>query len=255
MSSIGTGYDLEASTFSPDGRIFQVEYAAKAIENSGTAIALRGKDGVVIVVEKLVATKMYEPSSNRRVCNIDEHIAFGASGVYPDSLALAQFCIEEATDYYSQYRSKIPCKFLSDRLSHYVHAYTLYGMVRPFGCSVFLGSWDAFLGPQLYLVEPSGLSYSYFGWAIGKGRQAAKTEIEKIANMSEKSCSELLREAARILHMIRDQAKDKNVVLEMCWVGKHTGGKAQLVPEDVVEEAENYAKQKLNEDDSDVEMH
>lgn len=116
-----------------------VEYAAKAIENSGTGIALRGSDGVVIVVEKLVATKLYESLSNRRVCNVDDHIAFGASGLYPDSKALAQFCFEEASDYYTQYRSKIPCKFLADRLSHYVHAYTLYGMVRPFGSAVFLG--------------------------------------------------------------------------------------------------------------------
>lgn len=106
----------------------------------------------------------------------------------------------------------------------------------------------------MYLVEPSGLSYSYFGWAIGKGRQAAKTEIEKVSKLSEKPCTELLKEATRILYMIRDQTKDKNVVLDMCWVGKHTGGKAQLVPADKQEEAETYAKEKLNEEDSDVEM-
>merc|ERR1712137_822662 len=60
MSSIGTGYDLSASQFSPDGRVFQVEYAQKAVENSGTSIALKGKDGVVFAVEKLVTSKLYE---------------------------------------------------------------------------------------------------------------------------------------------------------------------------------------------------
>ncbi|CDQ63354.1 unnamed protein product [Oncorhynchus mykiss] len=59
MSSIGTGYDLSASTFSPDGRVFQVEYAMKAVENSSTAIGIRCKDGVVFGVEKLVLSKLY----------------------------------------------------------------------------------------------------------------------------------------------------------------------------------------------------
>lgn len=63
MTSIGTGYDLSASQFSPDGRVFQIEYALKAVENSGTAIALRGKDGVVFAVEKLVTSKLYEKVS------------------------------------------------------------------------------------------------------------------------------------------------------------------------------------------------
>ena len=60
MSSIGTGYDLSASQFSPDGRVFQIEYANKAVENSGTAVGIRGKDGVVFAVEKIVTSKLYE---------------------------------------------------------------------------------------------------------------------------------------------------------------------------------------------------
>lgn len=67
-------YDLSASQFSPDGRVFQVEYAAKAVENSGTVIGLRGKDGVVFAVEKLVTSKLYEVGSNKRIFHIDEHV-------------------------------------------------------------------------------------------------------------------------------------------------------------------------------------
>lgn len=65
MSSIGTGYDLAASTFSPDGRIFQVEYAQKAVDNGGTVIAIRGKDGVVTAVDKVVGSKLALPVSAR----------------------------------------------------------------------------------------------------------------------------------------------------------------------------------------------
>jgi 20S proteasome subunit alpha 7 len=60
MSSIGTGYDLSCTTFSPDGRIFQIEYAGKAIDNSSTAIGVRVKDGIVLGVEKLIISKMLE---------------------------------------------------------------------------------------------------------------------------------------------------------------------------------------------------
>lgn len=67
-------YDLSASQFSPDGRVFQVEYAQKAVENSGTILGLRCKDGIVLAVEKLVTSKLYEPGANRRIFSIDTHI-------------------------------------------------------------------------------------------------------------------------------------------------------------------------------------
>lgn len=67
-------YDLSASQFSPDGRVFQVEYAGKAVENSGTVIGLRGKDGVVFAVEKLITSKLYEPKANKRIFDVDQHI-------------------------------------------------------------------------------------------------------------------------------------------------------------------------------------
>jgi len=84
MSSIGTGYDLSASQFSPDGRVFQVEYAQKAIENSGTAVGLRGKDGVVFAMEKLVTSKLYEPGANRRLFGIDRHVGMAVGGLLAD---------------------------------------------------------------------------------------------------------------------------------------------------------------------------
>lgn len=67
-------YDLSASQFSPDGKVFQVEYAQKAVENSGTVIGLRCANGVVLAVEKLVTSKLYEPGANKRIFNIDKHI-------------------------------------------------------------------------------------------------------------------------------------------------------------------------------------
>lgn len=74
QTSIGTGYDLSNSVFSPDGRNFQVEYAAKAVENGGTVIGIRCTDGVVLAVEKLITSKLVVASSNKRIATVDTHI-------------------------------------------------------------------------------------------------------------------------------------------------------------------------------------
>lgn len=74
QTSIGTGYDLSNSIFSPDGRNFQVEYAVKAVENGGTSVGIRCKEGVVLAVEKVVASKLLKPGANKRIATIDRHM-------------------------------------------------------------------------------------------------------------------------------------------------------------------------------------
>lgn len=88
-------------------------------------------------------------------------------------------------------------------------------------------------GPQIYLIEPSGLFYEYKAWAVGKHRQAAKTEIEKL-KLDSLSMQQLVKEAVRILITVRDESKDKNLRIEMGWVGKQTGGKHQVSPVDAL---------------------
>merc|ERR1712128_311281 len=105
MSSIGTGYDLSASQFYPDGRVFQIEYASKAVENSGTAIGIRGKDGVVFAVEKIVTSKLFEKGANRRIANIDTHVGMAAAGLVTDARQLAEIARDEASTYRGDYGS------------------------------------------------------------------------------------------------------------------------------------------------------
>jgi len=250
MSSIGTGYDLYTSQFSPDGRVFQVEYAHKAVENSGTAIALRGKDGVVFAVEKIVTSKLYEKGANKRIFNVDRHVGMAASGLYPDTRQLAETAANEASNYRADYGTEIPLAYLADRVSMYMHAYTLYSAVRPFGATVMFGSYTDLHGPKLYCIEPSGTSYGYWGCAAGKAKQAAKTEIEKI-NLKEKECKDLIKEAAKIIYQVHDEVKDKMFELELSWVTAATGGVHQRVPDDVAAAAEKFAKESLEDSDDD----
>eukprot|EP00249_Psilotum_nudum_P005537 c18979_g1_i1 orf=343-924(+) len=188
MSTIGTGYDLSVTTFSPDGRVFQIEYATKAVDNSGTVIGIKCKDGVILGVEKLIASKMLLEGSNRRIHSVHRHAGMAVAGLAADGRQVMSRAREEARSYQNFYGEGIPIKDLCERVASYVHLCTLYWWLRPFGSSAILGGYDRD-GPQLYVIEPSGVAYRYFGAAIGKGRQAAKTEIEKL-KLSEMTCRE-----------------------------------------------------------------
>ncbi|KAH9049020.1 20S proteasome subunit [Lactarius hengduanensis] len=232
MTSIGTGYDLSASTYSPDGRIFQVEYANKAVDNSGTAIGLRVKDGVVLAVEKLVHSKLLVPGANRRIQTIDRHIGLASSGLLADGRHLSNRARDEAASFRDNYNEPAPLKALADRLGLYAQVYTLYSSVRPFGCSTIIGGIDKD-GPSIYVIEPSGVFYGYNGAAIGKGRQLAKTELEKL-KLSELTTREAVFEAARIIHLVHDDAKEKEFELELSWIGDETNGRHVPVPRDLL---------------------
>jgi 20S proteasome subunit alpha 7 len=248
MSSIGTGYDLSSTTFSPDGRVFQTEYASKAVDNSGTAVGIRCKDGIVLGVEKLVISKMLVEGSNRRVQSVDRHIGVATAGLVADGRQIVNRARAEASNYKTFYGDSIPGKVISDRVATFVHLYTLYWSVRPFGASILLGVCDK-EGPQLYAIEPTGVSHRFFGTAIGKGRQAAKTEIEKL-KLSEMTCREGVNAVAKIIYGVHDEAKDKAFELELSWICDESGREHKRVPADVLAEAERLAKA-AQEDDMD----
>jgi len=244
MSSIGTGYDLSVSTYSPDGRVFQVEYAQKAADLSGTAIGLKVKDGVVLAVEKIVSSKLLVPGSNRRIQSIDLHAGMATAGLLADGRHVINRARDEAAQYKDTYRVPAPAKIIADRVGQYVAAYTLYSSVRPFGISAIIGCVDD-NGPGLYMVEPSGVYWGYHGCAIGKGKQLAKTEIEKL-KLTELTAAEAVKEAARIIYAVHDDSKDKDFELELSWICKASNYRHTLVPKDIAAAAESAAKDSLD---------
>lgn len=132
-----------------------------------TVIGLRGKDGIVFAVEKIVTSKLYEAGTNKRIFNIDQHVGMAVSGLISDARQIVEIARSEASSYKSQYGIGIPLKYLNERVSMYMHAYTLYSAVRPYGCSVILGAYEHD-GPAMYMIDPSGVSYGYYGCAVGE---------------------------------------------------------------------------------------
>ncbi|EXJ65016.1 20S proteasome subunit alpha 7 [Cladophialophora yegresii CBS 114405] len=287
MTSIGTGYDLSNSVFSPDGRNFQVEYAVKAVENGGTCIGIRTKHGVVLACEKIITSKLLKPGANKRISTVDRNAGIVTSGLLPDGRHLINRARDEASSWRQTYKAPIPTSALASRIGSYVQAYTLYSSVRPFGITAILGGWDSEAelgvdgqvgegpksgsggksedettqrgGPGLYMVEPSGLYWGYYGAATGKGRQAAKAELEKL-DLSSPTCALSLKdavmEAARIIYVAHEDSKDKEFELEMTWISSLDGptkGRHEQVPQELLEEAEKTAKKTLEGDDDDDE--
>jgi len=242
MSATGSGYDLSPTTFSPDGRVFQVEYAGKAVEKSGTAIGIKCRDGVVLGVEKVVISKMLVPSSNRRIQTVDLHAGLAMSGLAADARQLVNKGREESRSYKSFYGTPIPGSVLADRLAGHVHSHTLYWYLRPFGCAALIAAYDEEKHGELYMIEPSGISYRYFACAIGKNRQGCKTELEKLP-FSTITCRQAVSEIARICYNLHDEVKDKGFDLEMTWVCAESKGKHVAVPADLRDGAIRAAKE------------
>lgn len=253
MASSGSGYDLSSSTFSPDGRIFQIEYASKAVENAGTALGVKCRDGVVLCVEKPLLNKMLLPNSSRRIHTVDTHSGLAITGFVSDGRQIINRAREEASSYLETYGTKIPPSTLGDRLASYVHYFTLHGSLRPFGTSALIASYDPETKEHsLQMVEPSGVSYQYFGCAAGKGRQPAKTELEKLVvnkpNAEENiTVREGVKQLARIIHALHEEGKDKPFELEMSWLCEESGWVHKGVPRDYIKEAVEWAKKDIEE--------
>ncbi|ODQ66841.1 N-terminal nucleophile aminohydrolase [Nadsonia fulvescens var. elongata DSM 6958] len=248
MTSIGTGYDLSNSVFSPDGRNFQVEYAMKAVENGGTSIGIKFKDGVVLAAEKIVTSKLLVPNSNKRIQTIDKHVGVVYSGLVPDGRHFVGRGRDEASSWRSTYKVPIPVPSLADRLGSYAQAYTLYNSVRPFGISSIIGGVDED-GAHLYMIEPSGSYWGYSAAAAGKGRQTAKTELEKL-EFSSLTAKDAVKEAARIIYLAHEDSKDKEFELEMTWISaSETNSIHQFVPEALLKEAKQFAAEATSPED------
>lgn len=251
MSSTGAGYDYSPTTFSPEGRIYQVEYAAKAVENSPTAIGIKCKDGVVLALEKILQSEFLLETSNRRILTADTHAGMAMAGLVADGRKIANEARSACRTYRQNYGESIPPEVLGRQLGGLVHAYTCYSYYRPFGTSMLIAGYDeATKDYQLYNVDTFGVCLKYFGCAIGKGQQSAKTDIER-AGFDKMTCRDALKQIAKILYTAHEEKQDKPFVLEMGWVCDESKKKFVRVPADLREAADKWAKEQVVEEEDD----
>eukprot|EP00026_Physarum_polycephalum_P016153 Phypoly_transcript_17001.p1 GENE.Phypoly_transcript_17001~~Phypoly_transcript_17001.p1 ORF type:complete len:235 (-),score=46.58 Phypoly_transcript_17001:61-765(-) len=170
-------YDFSLTTFSPSGKLVQIEYALHAVASGSTALGIKARNGVVIATEKKMPILM-DPTSVQKVTLLTSRVGMVYAGMGPDTRVLLKKGRKKAEAYFRQYKDDIPVNGIVKELASVMQEFTQSGGVRPFGVSLLIAGYDD-KGPQLYQVDPSG---SYWGWkasAIGKNMVNAKTFLEK----------------------------------------------------------------------------
>jgi len=171
------GYDRAITVFSPDGRLFQVEYAREAVKRGATAIGIKTKEGVILLADKRVASRLLEADTIEKIYKIDEHICAATSGLVADARVLIERARVEAQINRLTYDEPITIKELAKRICDFKQQYTQFGGVRPFGVSLLIAGVDEV--PKLYETDPSGALLEYKATAIGMGRNVVMEYFEK----------------------------------------------------------------------------
>ncbi|MCD6357652.1 MAG: proteasome endopeptidase complex, archaeal, alpha subunit [Thermoprotei archaeon] len=164
----GVGYDRAVILFSPDGRLFQVEYAHEAVKKGSTTLGIKTPEGVVLAAEKRQPSRLAE--SAEKIKKIDDHVGLAFSGLFGDARVLIDDARVYAQIYRLTYGERIPVELLAKRICDIKQVYTQHGGVRPFGVSFLIGGVDR-RGPHLIMTDPGGSYMSYKAEAIGANAQ------------------------------------------------------------------------------------
>lgn len=171
------GYDRAITVFSPDGRLFQVEYAREAVKRGTTSIGIKCSEAIVLAVDKRTTSNLVEATSIEKIFKIDEHIGAATSGLVADARALVERARVEAQINKITYSEPIRVDSLSKKLCDMLQMYTQNGGVRPFGSALIIGGvYDG--SCKLFETDPSGALIEYKATAIGSGRSAAMDIFE-----------------------------------------------------------------------------
>jgi proteasome alpha subunit len=171
-------YDRAITVFSPDGRLFQVEYARVAVTRGNTTAGLKFKNGIVLMADKKIQSRLVETSSIEKIFQIDEHIGCATSGLVADARVLVDYARLVAQINRVTYAERMSVDLLVKRICDFKQNYTQYGGVRPFGTALLVGGTDD-AGVHLYETDPSGALVSYKAGSIGAGRNTVMEMFEE----------------------------------------------------------------------------
>ena len=171
-------YDRAITVFSPDGRLFQVEYARVAVTRGATTAGIKFKDGVALMAGKGLSSRLMEVDSIEKIFEIDRHIGAATSGLVADARVLVDYARVAAQVNKVTYKEPISVDLLVKRVSDYKQNYTQYGGVRPFGTALLIGGADD-QGIHLYETDPSGAMVSYKAGSIGSGSNTVRETFEE----------------------------------------------------------------------------
>ena len=236
------GYDMTPTMYSPDGRIYQVEYAIETVKRGTLAIGVKSKEGVVIAVEE-TPRALQTPDITQKIFQVDNHIGIAAAGYIPD----ARVQVDNAR-FFSQsnkisYDEPVDVETVAKHLADQCHQFTQYSGVRPYGVALIIVGVDQ-TGESLFVTDPSGTYIPYAAVAIGAHADDVNEFLEK--NYKDDLSIEDAAALAVAAINLKTEQKDGVKHIKMAKVTSAKKVMEKVTEEDIVKYAET-AKAKFAE--------
>lgn len=202
MLPAAAGYDRAITVFSPDGRLYQVEYAIETVRRGTLAIGIKCKEGVLLAVEEKTR-KLQVSDVTQKIFQIDDHIGVAAAGYIPDARAQVDHARFFAQSNKLIYDEPVDVEVVAKNIADMSQQLTQYAGVRPYGVALIIAGVDE-VGGELFLTDPSGTFIGYEAIAIGQGSDEVNEFLEK-AYKHNLSVDEVGKLALESINMVSDE--------------------------------------------------
>jgi len=245
-------YDRAITVFSPDGHLFQVEYAQEAVKKGSTAVGIRGKDLIVLGVEKKSVAKLQEERTVRKICLLDDHVVMAFAGLTADARILIDRSRIECQSHKLTVEDPVTLEYITRHIAGLKQRYTQSNGRRPFGISCLIAGFDYDGTPHLFQTDPSGTYHEWKANATGRNAKTVREFLEKnysledmedekkVIKLAIKALLEVVQSGSKNLELAIMRRGEPLKMLEVDEIEKHVAA----VEKEKEEEAEKKKQKK-----------